>query len=598
MYCWKCKSQIRDDARFCNVCGADQSAQQTPPSYAQQNPAYGQQTPAYTQQNPAYGQQNPAYTQQNPAYAQNASFGQPAPAKNGGNNKLKILIPVIAAVVVVIGVVLAIVLTRGSDDDTPVIADPTAADSVQDATVADDTTVEPTETEQTEPADSANTGNTTEFSAFTVEKVDSFDLSSDTYIYNFTAGGIVYKERSTGKYGILNIEAKSDTNAIYTNLEANGKYFEATTAETGSFTNITDVNCCGLIDGSGNVVIPMEYAAFDTLNDRFMQVYKVTEQTDNKDEALVFISDNMFSIFADEDDVLLKGTWYIYDLEEGRLVPGVSGTNKYYIHAYGDIIKYTSDEKETICVKADGQVLPENTEVFENGCYRIGSSSEGVLYDSDHNKIYEYGEDDFRPNYSEDEYIILYKYVDGESMYALMDDTGKVVSTEFTETPYVYGDLLDVKDRIYDFEGNQVIEGEYDSIYMDETFKDIWFLKNNSTVTIIDRNGNILYQGSENDVEFDYYTYYTISKKSGDSTLFYSWEDGDFVLDAYAYEIAPWLVETNKKADNTVDIIDTVSGKTIIKGHTDYKAFVNEENACIYIIGYNDDVSYDYYVVR
>ena len=78
---------------------------------------------------------------------------------------------------------------------------------------------------------------------------------------------------------------------------------------------IENMNNVGVIDATGKVIVPEEYASVDVLNERFIKVCEVTEQTDSKDDALVFYTERSMAIFANDDDTFFKGNWYVFDAE-------------------------------------------------------------------------------------------------------------------------------------------------------------------------------------------------------------------------------------------------------------------------------------------
>lgn len=620
MYCYKCKNQIRDDARFCNFCGADQSAASAEQPVMQNSepvaaPVTQPAAAPFTQQPAAAPfSQQPAAT----PFAQQPAAAPVAPAAPAGkpvNGKIKTLLPIIIAAVILVIAIIVFALSRSGSDDTPVLNDPTVAPTMQsESEITTENTVvlppetQPTEAVQTEavqteavqttPEVPVNNGTSTVFADFSVQKIGSLNIDG-FYSPRMAKGGIYYRDSDTNKYGILSYDSKKDSGAIYTSCTEEGKYFEVSKNDMGAAPAVDGLNSVGLVDAEGNVLVPFEYATMDVLSDRFVKVTKVKGVTDNEDEALVFYSENTFAFAPGEDDILLKGVWYIYDMEKGRLIPGVSGTKAYYSYAYGNFVQYVNDQEESVYVDADGVALPENAAVYQNGFYKVETSVGGTVYDSNHNKLFAYSKDDYSMMTYSDGYMVGAKYDNGYTYYVL-DNSGKIISAGFSSYVSIYGDLIFSDYKVYDFSGKQLVEGQFDSIYMDDTFRDVWFLKDNSEYTVIDRNGNVLYQGTESEtLAVDCTSNFSVSKKQDNNqALYYSWAAKDFTLTGYAYAFAPWLIRSVDNADGTCNLIDTANGKTILQNYESYNKYVVDDDSVMYVLASNDNSSYDVYALR
>ena len=423
------------------------------------------------------------------------------------------------------------------------------------------------------------------------EKIGSIELDS---VSTNSSAGLTYRDEN-GKYGIMTLDGKKDTGAKYTVCEAIGDYFQVMTVDANSVTDAASLNCVGVVDATGKEIIPMKYASISKISDRYIRACEVTEQTTNKDEALVYYTDDMFSLSAGDDDILFKGKWYVYDMVAGKMLEGVSGTNKYDIYAYGNFVKYVTDAEEQITVNEKGEKLPADADLFENGYYALVKDNAGAVYNSNHEKVFDYALDGFVPSDSEDEYILASKYDNDVRKYVLMDTTGKVVSAEFTDMPTVYGDLIHAGEKVYDFEGKVVIEGTFKNVYFEEQLGNAWFLKNDTEYTLIKKDGTVLYQGTEDDVtSFDPYSYFYIKKKVDDKNMYYSLADKDFTLEGSS--LAPWLVQVTKPS-YIYDVADAISGKTIISGYERY-SYVAVPGSVIYVYALKADGGLDIYTVK
>lgn len=428
--------------------------------------------------------------------------------------------------------------------------------------------------------------------ALTAEKIGSVSVKRVT-----PCDGGAYYQGENEKYGIISLDGKHDTGAIYTSCKSEGSYFLVSTSEAiMDIKNPATLNCVGLVDANGKELIPQKYASISIINHRYVQAIEATEQTTNEDETLVFYSNGGLGIVPGEGDILFKGKWVIYDIIAGKVMEGVTGTNRYAIFSYVNILKYVTDGEEQVIINEKGEPIPAKANIFENGCYALDGEDGkgGAVYDSNNNKLFDYTEDGYKPYSGEGEYIVADKDTDATTKYVLMDREGNVVSAEFEESPSVYGDLIHAGDKVYNFEGKNIVEGTFESVYLDEQFGNAWFLKNDKNYTLIKKDGTVLYQGSAQDdaYSFDYYSDFTIGKKGDDGYAYYSFADKDFTLKGS--DVAPWLVES--KGD-TNSIVDTLSGKTIIEGYEAYD-FAPVSGSAIYVYATTKDGGIDIYLVK
>lgn len=417
-----------------------------------------------------------------------------------------------------------------------------------------------------------------------IEAVDSIDPK---------ANGLIYTDKN-GKYGIMSLDGKTDTGAKYTACKTIDEYFEVTTVDPATVNNVAALNCCGVVDATGKEIIPMNYAAFKKLSDRYFQVCEATGQTTDEDEALIYMTDKMFSITASEGDALFTGKWYIYDIVAGKVLDGATGTQKYINTAKGNLVRYITDNKEQIVINEKGEKIPENASLLGNGYYTLITDGAGAVYNSDQTKVFDYDPNGFVPCDGNSDYILASKYEENGSKYVLMDTTGKVVSAEFTGRPEFYGDLVLVGEKVYDFEGKNVIDGTFKSVYYDEFIENVWILKNDKDFTVITKDGTVLYQGTEDDTtHIDVYNF-LISKKVDGKNMYYSFADKDFTLKGSSVD--NWLVKV-LNSDGNYDVVDTISGKTVISDCS-VSSSVTVPGSAIYVYTKNADGGYDIYAVK
>lgn len=421
-------------------------------------------------------------------------------------------------------------------------------------------------------------------------------ITDDVYIYtpssSDNADGFYYQTKD-GKYGIMSLDGKSDTGAKYTVCKAEGKYFSVATVEPDSVKDISDLNCLGLVDVNGRVIVPMEYAAVDVISERYVRVSTVDNVTENRDDGLVFIQqNNEFSfVFPNDNDTLLSGKWEIFDMVTGKPIEGISGTKAFSMNVYGNIVKYVNDEKEYVYTNEKGESL-EHRSYFDNGCYVVEADDAYTFCDSEGKTIFTGSTNDFVPNGMIDEYIEAQKYTNGTFSYVLMDMNGKIVSGEFEKNIVTaYGGLYTLLniDGLYKLNGQKLSPDGYGFSSFEDVFGFAWSVKSGDNTAVMDAEGNILVHCND----FDGYNFVD-SKKINGETYCYSYKDKDYTIKGQS--IAPWLVKGTEDYSSYF-IYDTISGEKIIDGYKQFNTAVDKGEG-IYVYAKNADSSTDIYLVK
>lgn len=417
----------------------------------------------------------------------------------------------------------------------------------------------------------------------TAQKIGSIDKSITT------AEGGVYYRGTNGKYGIMTLDGTSDTGPIYTECEPCGSLFVVTTKTAEDIYSVTDLNCYSLVDATGKEVISAKYLDYERESDYFVKVIEATDTTTNRDEALFALSvnDGDFSIGVDDDDLLLTGNWYIFNMVTGQKIEGATGTKRYSITAYDKMIQYTTDDGVDVVVNDKGETIPADAEVFYNNCYCVTSGDTHTIYDSDRNKLFDVQDDDYVPYRSTGAYLVASKRENGAITYVLMDKTGKQVSEVFDDSISVYGNLVYVNNSLYTLDGQSVINGISGSITRDTCFGKGLMVKQGEEYVCIDWKGTVLWKGAG-------YTQWMglLEKKEDGKRLYYSIADGDYTIEGDA--VTGWLVRV-PVGKNQYDLVDVISGKAIISGYG-YYSYVAVDGA-IYVYAQNGG-TYDVYLVK
>ena len=402
-----------------------------------------------------------------------------------------------------------------------------------------------------------------------VEKVGS--LATD----NFWAedGGLYYKDSTTGKFGVMSLDGNYDTGAIYEICYPSfgSVYFMVAKTNNCDLSKPSTLNNKGLIDGKGNVIIPEAYSYFYKVSDRYIVASKATKIVTEKDNAvLAYEKDGSMhsigiSIADPEKNVLYGGEWCLYDLTTGKTVPGVKGTVDSLVWANGNFISYEDDAGERHVVGPDGKAHECKT-LFDDGSYSIEGKI-GTVYDTNGNKLFDYDLTSYIPSYFSDGYYVGSLYRDGESVYVVMDKTGKILSSELASIPSFYGDLLMIDDVVCNNKGEKLIQGTYQTIYHNEMFGDYYFLYNNETYTLINSKGEVLFEEKETKTKSVYSSDFLAYDKVDDKTMFYSFKDKAYTIEGHVF--APWLVQTYANNDLR-NLVSVISGETILENYNSY----------------------------
>lgn len=416
------------------------------------------------------------------------------------------------------------------------------------------------------------------FSEYLVaEKVGT--VNRDNFFTN--EGGLTYKDEN-GLFGVMSCDGLRDTGAVFTKVFSVGKYFYVRKAEPTSEDDIAALNAASLIDGKGNVIIPTGYAAHHILNKRYILAVTATKRTVKQDLTVMTYdlelgSTTATSAYFDESEKWYEGSWVVFDMETGEPVPGVGGTHYASIGVRGDFITYDNDKGEKVTVNSKGESLPEGAKLFDDGTYKIEGKI-GEIYDSDGTKLFSYDLTGYIPNGVQGDYYTASKYSDGSSTYAIMNKQGEILSDGYTGTVTIYGDIVHSDNKIYNINGENIIEGTYESVDDDTMFDNTWLLYNNSYYTLIDKDGNVFYNASGK--KFDVREYeFLFSKKEGDDNYFFSHKDQDYTIKGHAF--APWLVQV-ESTNYMYNLVDTMTGKTLLEGYEDYET-INYNSPAYYV---------------
>ena len=226
---------------------------------------------------------------------------------------------------------------------------------------------------------------------------------------------------------------------------------------------------------------------------------------------------------------------------------------------------------------------------MSDGSYLLG----GKMYGEDGKELFTVKKNGFEPSRATEDgkYYTASKYADGESSYAVMDKTGKIISAEFKDSIYVYGLLIESKDKVYNFKGEQIVDGEFDSVYYSTNAGiEIYMLEKDDTMIILDGAFNIIYNGELTDNMRAYKSNGVITQTLDKVDTCYNYTAKDFSVNGYSNG---FLTALGGKYPS-YNLNEVISGSTLIEGAKEIT--LKKLDGAIYAVA-KTDVSYDIYSI-
>ena len=378
-------------------------------------------------------------------------------------------------------------------------------------------------------------------------------------------GGLYYKEND--KYGVMSYVGLHDTGAVYSYLAEKGKYFAVSKKAITDSSSVADLNSVSLVDGNGRV-IASGYANYFLLDDRYAVACTATGRCYTEDDAVVSYKDGSILQGGHTDYNMYAGSWCVYDLNTGKKVPGVTGKKQPSLLGYGNLFKCGMDDGSWKTYNCNGQVI--DGKIFDDGSYAVESKI-GTVYAADGTKLFDYDLTGYEPTSLSDDggYYVAQMYSDAGYSYVVMDKKGKVVSKEFPSQPQVSGELLFTEEKVYNFDGENVIAGNYDSLRQDAILDGVWMLRQDDTYTMINKDGAVLFSQSDDDSHTVFTSESVATEKRDDTTYLYSHADQAYTIEGYSF--APWLAKA-PTTNYMYNLVDTITGKTVLEGYSNFSS--------------------------
>ncbi|MBQ6386377.1 MAG: WG repeat-containing protein [Lachnospiraceae bacterium] len=227
-----------------------------------------------------------------------------------------------------------------------------------------------------------------------------------------------------------------------------------------------------IVKTDGTMLLPWGLCVISEKNDYYLEVVFGEEVTENKDEAMMYVSPNMFTIgFPGDEDVLYKGRKQLFDVKGGKLLTDYVFTNPAQSFKVCGA-SYAVDDRENAprILDASGKVLAEDASSLyvSNGFYYSHHDGKTYVYDDMMNQVSEteQGESVIGDN--------LLSFRGDNDLYGVMAFDGTVIAEPaYTNSPHELGDLLetvlknDAGDYLYgiiDKSGKTVLEPQYYSV--------------------------------------------------------------------------------------------------------------------------------------
>lgn len=263
-----------------------------------------------------------------------------------------------------------------------------------------------------------------------------------------------------------------------------------------------------VVKSDGTILIPWSLSVIEVENEHFLEVIFGEEQTDNKDEAMMYVSQNMFTIgFPDEGDVLYKGRKQLFDVDGEKLLTDYVFTDpNQSFNVCGKSYFVNDRENPPSILDASGKVLAEDASKYyyiESGFYY--THKDGKLYVFDE-ALKQVAESDKAESVIGDD---LLAFRGENDLYGVMTFDGKtLVEPAYYNTPQLIGkDLLktvvknEAGDRLYgliDKSGKVLVENKYYAISeLSEGYLYAQETSDSKTSSLISPDGKIITDKTE-----------------------------------------------------------------------------------------------------
>lgn len=363
------------------------------------------------------------------------------------------------------------------------------------------------------------------------------------------------------QYTIMDIAQGKKLEDTYINVNVVGEHFVVTKTPPEDKNDFAGINSTGVVTSALEQTVPCEYALIEHLAGDYAVAYKVTELTEDRNEALLYMASSMFTLEPEEGDPLYRGEWCVIELSTGRTLEGLSGTSRSNISLVGDVILVRTQGEPDIRVNVNGYVIPDGAKLLENGCYI--PKDEYAVYSSTGERLFEFGKNDIVPS-SVSEDTFLTGKVDNTTYtpyYWVVDKTGTAISIEVAKSPSVYCNrIINHETGVYLYNGTKISEEKAYLIHEEDGY---YFLDYNDRVLILDSDFNAVLDLTGENLYADRTNMLVGQEDEKYRVTYYSIPQKDFVYKGYS--VAPWLVEVAME-DGTKQLVNVLTDEILISG--------------------------------
>ncbi len=353
------------------------------------------------------------------------------------------------------------------------------------------------------------------------------------------------------------------------------------------------LNECAVATLDGKIMIPYGPAVVQKINERFWLAGYAKEETKDKEKAIIYSSDKLFSIQPDEKDKLYTGELTVYDITTGKQVPGIKETSpKAKLDAVGDTVYVRGADGSTSIYDATGKAIEKDASAYQKVGNRFYLKSEGgkyTYYDGSLKKLFT--SDKYFGGITDTDYL----YESGDKNVTLVDSTGKKIVTSQTKGNFSElnkGSLVldngaenfvtfcdsstsDYLQGLYQTDGTMILKPEFRSLtYMGYGYLSGSRKKGDETVyDIYDIKGNLIGKELENFASVNMVAY---KKGSGDTKDFFVFNKKDYALSLKnGTPMGLGLIRSQSALVSKYGLYDAFTGEELLKEEYDQISYCN-----------------------
>lgn len=387
----------------------------------------------------------------------------------------------------------------------------------------------------------------------------------------YTSNGATCAVYSNQNYVLTNIVQNKTTQTTYVKVSVMDDFFVVTQKSLTDKNDFASINSTGVISVDLEQTVPCEYAIINKIAKGYAVAYKLTEITENRDEALSYITSNMFSIKPEEGDTFYKGEWCVIELATGRKLEGLSGTAVPSFYLNGDVITARMTGHKDIRRTFSGKTIPEEANLLENGCYI--PNNENTCYTSHGVKLFDFEKGAQVVSVDDDCFMVgVMNKTTYKMQYTIVDTTGTAISVSFDSRPTVYcGALVVHNNNVYTFDGTKIAEGSVSTIHRQGSF---YWIQFKNRVLIVDLEYNAVLDLSGEALHMDRNNFLIGKETENYKVTYYSVPQQEFVYQGTS--VGTWLVQMKTEKGNHT-IVNVLTDEVLISEY--YVSSVQQDSA-------------------